>query len=143
MTNQAALQLDSLSKQKFRSAFREEVEDGHIQYLSEGNPFTLILSHFAARKFADYGVRLHAIESQVTGHADGINMRFQWSFDWYDKDTQDKKDKGKNFGLMTYFDNNMDSLMQAIRGIRVAVPSSQVSRPYRVGALAHDALAIS
>ena len=143
MTDEVALELDSLTKQRFLNAFTEEVKDGHIQYLSDGNPFTLILSHFAAKKLTNYGVRLHAIEPPVTGDADGINMSFAWALDWYDKGVMDDKVKGENFGLMTYFDNNMDSLMRAIQGICVAAPSSQVSQPYRVGALAHDALAIS
>ncbi len=143
MTDNSTSQPSAQSKEKFRRDFQRFVERGYIQYVTEGNPFTLVASRSAAEQLNDYGLRLHMLDIPTAGQADGINMRFEHRIDWYDKDTKDKKDKGKNFGLMTYFDNNMDSLMRAIQGICVAAPSSQVSQPYRVGALAHDALAIS
>lgn len=143
MTDCSTSQPSSKSKEKFRRDFQRFVKQGYIQYVTEGNPFTLVASRSIVEQLNDYGLRLHMLDTSATGLADGINMRFEHRIDWHDKGVMDDEVKGKNFGLMTYFDNDMDSLMQAIQGIRVVAPSSQVSQPYKVGALAHDALAIS
>lgn len=133
--------------EKVIHAISDGVRRGYIQYSTAGNPFDLAVTRTMAEKLGELGVLIEPLPESVSGKADGVTKEFSLKIVWEDPEHNGKLSEYEKLhpkhGLMHHFDNNMDSLMQAIHGIRVAAPSSQVSQPYRVGAIAHDALAIS
>lgn len=104
------------SKQAVQNIIRNGVSSGVIQRSNEGNPFTLLVNEGCAALLREHGLHLSAAPpcAGTGNYPVSLTQQVEW------EDSDPSKGAFSFYGLLRFYDNNMDTLMQALSGIHLA-----------------------
>lgn len=102
------------AKAEVQRLLAEGIRDGSVQRLNEGEPFTLLVSYGLATQLQAQGVCLASVDARVGAGTSPCVLNQRLVLDALDEQMQPS-----SAPLIAFYDHNMNTLMQALNGIKV------------------------